>query len=108
MTLPPQVEAAVSELMSISGKPREDCIRALAMAQNQPDLAFEILLQGLPSEAEMAAMQNAGGDDDAYGDEQPDLGAGGGAANLGAAGLTPQVLQQLQALVTNPGFPAIR
>ncbi len=77
------------------------------MAQNQPDLAFEILLQGLPSEEEMQAMQNAGGD---YDDEQPDAGDGGAGAgaNLGAAGLTPQVLQQLQALVTNPGFPAIR
>ena len=46
MTLPPAVESAVTELMSISGKSRELCIQALAMAQNVPDLAFELLMSG--------------------------------------------------------------
>jgi hypothetical protein len=32
--------------MSISGFPRERCIQALAMAQNVPDLAYELLLSG--------------------------------------------------------------
>lgn len=32
--------------MSISGKPREDCIRALQAAQNIPDVAFEFLMSG--------------------------------------------------------------
>jgi hypothetical protein len=55
--LSPEVESAVNELTSISGQSRENCIRALAMAQNQPDLAFDILLQGVPSEEELQAMQ---------------------------------------------------
>jgi hypothetical protein len=40
------VEAAVNELMAISGSPRDLCIRALAAAQNIPDLAFEFLMSG--------------------------------------------------------------
>lgn len=44
--LPPEVEAAVTELISISGKPRELCIQALAAAQNIPDVAFEFLMSG--------------------------------------------------------------
>ena len=45
-----------------------------------------------------------------YGDEGlPDANAGANAAGgAPAGGLTPQVAEQLQALVSNPGFPAIR
>jgi len=32
--------------MSISGKPRELCLQALAAAQNIPDVAFEFLMSG--------------------------------------------------------------
>ena len=39
-------EAAVNELMSISGKPKELCIQALVAAQNIPDVAFEFLMSG--------------------------------------------------------------
>ena len=44
--MPPEVESALTELMSISGKPREECIRALAAANNIPDVAFEFLMSG--------------------------------------------------------------
>lgn len=106
--LPPQVEQAITELISISGQSRENCVRALAAAHNQPDLAFEILMSGgLPEgDAEM-------GGEEPYGEEGEDGAAmadamaamGGGAA---AGGLDPAVQAQLQALVNNPSFPAIR
>jgi len=40
------VEAAVNELMAISGKPKDLCIQALAAAQGIPDVAFEFLMSG--------------------------------------------------------------
>ena len=83
--------------MSISGQIRENCIRALAAAQNQPDLAFEILMSGgLPEGDDM------GDGEDPYGQEDP------GAGMPMAGGLDPNVQQQLAALVNNPSFPAIR
>lgn len=86
--------------MSISGQSRENCIRALAAAQNQPDLAFEILMSGgLPEGDDM------GEGEDPYGQEDPSDGAGGMPM---AGGLDPNVQQQLAALVNNPSFPAIR
>jgi hypothetical protein len=44
--LSPEVEAAVNELIAISGKPREMCIQALTAAHNVPDIAFEFLMSG--------------------------------------------------------------
>ena len=83
--MPPEVESAVTELQSISGKPREECIRALAAANNIPDIAFEFLMSGyIPPPGSMGggaggAGAGAQGDDD-YGDEDPgDGGAGAGA-----------------------------
>jgi len=52
--LPPEVEAAVNELMAISGKPKELCLQALAAANNSPDIAFEFLMSGqIPTAADM-------------------------------------------------------
>ena len=42
----PETEDAVNNLMSVSGKPRELCIRALAASQGIPDVAFEFLISG--------------------------------------------------------------
>jgi hypothetical protein len=74
--LPPEVESAVTELMSISGSSREMCIKALAAANNMPDLAFEFLMSGNIPDAPV------GGEDEGdYGDEGDDGGAAG--AGLG-------------------------
>ena len=43
---------------------------------------------------------------DDYDDEGDDAGAGG--ADLGSMNLSPEVMQQIQALVSNPSFPMIR
>lgn len=40
------MEAAVNELMAISGKPKELCTQALMAAQGIPDVAFEFLMSG--------------------------------------------------------------
>jgi len=73
--LPPEVESAVNELMAISGSSREMCIKALAAANNIPDVAFEFLMSGnIPDTA-----QDVEGD---YGDEGDD-GAGDAGAGLG-------------------------
>jgi len=39
-------EASVTELMAISGKPRDLVIQALRAAQMIPDVAFEFLMSG--------------------------------------------------------------
>lgn len=55
----PEVEAAVNELMAISGKPKELCQQALQAAQGIPDVAFEFLMSGhIP---QMPAGGGAGG-----------------------------------------------
>jgi len=41
------MEAAVNELVMISGKSKEMCGAALRAAQGNPDVAFEILMQGI-------------------------------------------------------------
>lgn len=43
---PAQDQMVVNSLMTISGKSRESCISALEAAQNQPNLAIQILLTG--------------------------------------------------------------
>lgn len=50
----------------------------------------------------------AGDDDEMYGDEGDDVGAGAGGAGLGQYNLDAQTLQAIQALVNNPSFPMIR
>ena len=101
----PEVEAAVNELMAISGKPKELCTQALAAAQGIPDVAFEFLMSGhIP---QVAAGGGAGGGAAAqqdYGDEEMEEGDGG----LAQYNLDPATMQQIQALVSNPSFPMIR
>lgn len=103
----PEVEAAIGELMAISGKPRELCLQALAAAHNIPDVAFEFLMSGHIPQVPVGG--DGGHPDDGYGDEDMAGEADGEAgAGLGQYNLDPQVLQQIQALVSNPSFPMIR
>lgn len=83
----------MTELMSISGKPRDLCIRALAAAQNIPDVAFEFLMSGYIPEV----GEGGGYDDEA--DAQDDGGAGaggmpgaGGGGGLGGYNLDAQTM----------------
>ena len=74
------MESSVTELMSISGKPRDLCIQALQAAQNIPDVAFEFLMSGYIPPA--GGGGDAGGDyggevDDPSGDEMGVPGGGG-------------------------------
>jgi len=65
--------------MAISGKPKELCIRALAAANNIPDVAFEFLMTGDIPDAPMGGGAAGGEDDDMYGDEGEEGGVDPGA-----------------------------
>lgn len=93
--------------MAISGKPRDLCIRALAAAQNIPDVAFEFLMSGYIPEMPEGGADGDGGEDGGYGDEDMDDGEEG-SNPLANYNLDPQTMQQIQALVSNPSFPMIR
>ena len=67
--LSPEVEAAVNELMAISGKDKELCVRALAAAQGVPDIAFEFLLSGHIPNVPAGGGQNNGHPQPEYDDE---------------------------------------
>jgi len=103
----------VNELVTISGRTHEDCVKALRAVQMIPDLAFELLLSGQPipdrpliPPAGGAQGQDMGGEDDgAYGDEEGSGDLGAGLANFN---LDPQTEQAIHALVNNPSFPMIR
>ena len=73
-------------------------------ANNIPDVAFEFLMSGNIPEAPM----DDGGDDDMYGPEGDDMGAGAGGGGLAQYNLSPETLQAIQALSSNPSFPMIR
>lgn len=80
------------------------CIQALMAANNIPDVAFEFLMSGNIPEA----PADDGGDADMYGDEGDDMGAGAGGGGLAQYNLSPETLQAIQALSSNPSFPMIR
>ena len=87
------MEAKITELISITGRPREMCVQALSAAGGNADIACEILLSGgVPME---------GGAEDDYGDEYE--GEGSGAPGADMAGGNP-----LAALANNPSFAMIR
>lgn len=90
--MPPEVEAAINELISITGRSKEDCQKALRAAQNIPDIACELLLSGqpIPDPAAMGGGEGAAEDDEMYGDEG-DVGEGGG-GGLGQYNLDPETL----------------
>jgi hypothetical protein len=52
----PVNEETLQTLIAISGKPRDLCVRALQATQGNPDVAFELLMSGLPPGQEAAAM----------------------------------------------------
>ena len=96
--------------MAISGKDRDLCIQALTAAQNIPDVAFEFLMSGyIPSAGDVAGAEEHYGDE---GDAGEDAGAGAGAGGvppgLANYNIDAQTMQQINALVSNPGFPLIR
>jgi len=93
--------------MSISGRGREDCIKAYRFTNNNPDIAFEVLLSGQPIPDKPLGQGPEGDEaDGGYGDEDgqglPDAGG------LGNLNLDPETMQAIQALVNNPSFPMIR
>ncbi len=94
------MEASVNELVMISGKTREQCLLALRAAQGSPDVAFEILMSGIPlNEAALSGAMGGGGAEADYGDEygdESDEPIGGGAGN------------PLAAIAQNPNFQLIR
>lgn len=73
--------------MAISGKPRELCIQALAAAQNIPDLAAAMLMEGNIPELDDGTDQ-----DDYMGPEEEMMEDDGG---LGQFNLTPEQLQAI-------------
>jgi len=71
--------------MSISGRTRDDCIKAFRFTNGNPDIAFEVLLSGQPIPDKPIGQGAAEEMDDAgYGDEEAsgDPGAGLGNFNL--------------------------
>ena len=89
--LSPEVEAAVNELMAISGKPKELCVQALAAAQGIPDVAFEFLMSGQIPQMPMGGGVDGGAEGDDGMDDEGDDGMGG----LGSYNLDPATMQQI-------------
>ena len=104
-------EDAVGMLVAASGKPREMVIQALAMAQGNGDLAFTILLEGIPMGGQGGGgMPGMGGMEADYGDEeasydQADGGQGmAGAAAFAELAQNPQFQRIAQRMRENPQF----
>jgi hypothetical protein len=83
--------------VEISGKSEEECQAAFRISRGNSDLAYELLLHGIPEELLNGAGLPEGGDD-GYGEEYGDEGGEGG---FGGA-------EDLAALAQNPNFEAIR
>ena len=122
-----EVESALTELMAISGKPRDICLKALTAAHNIPDVAFEFLMSGYIPEGPVGGMDgmdagmepgmDAGMDADGadpYGDEDmvDDVEGEDGVATMAGLGqqfnLSPETMQAIQTMVSNPSFGEIR
>ncbi len=102
-------EETVGTLQAISGKGREDCVRALQAAFGDPDRAFEYLQMGIPNMAgagmPMGGMPHGampmGGDVDMYGDEEGEE-DGSGLGDLAAFAQNPQFQALRQRIIQNP------
>ena len=91
----------VGTLQAISGKGREECIRALQAAYGDPDRAFEYVTMGIPTgmgagmpqgHPDMGAMAGQDmGMDDVYGDEDD-------------GSVDPAAMGDLAAFAQNPQF----
>lgn len=109
----PVDEEMVGTLQAISGKGREECIRALQAAFGDPDRAFEYATMGIP--AGMGAMPQGhpgagfpAGHDQAmegdYGDEDDGSVDPGAMGDLAAFAQNPQFQQLRQRMIQNPQF----
>lgn len=90
----PEVQDAVNNLVAMTGRGPEECVQALTIARGSPDVAYDILISGVPLNQLPADMGE--GDDDDMEDEGSDVGAGGAGAN------------PFLALASNPNFALIR
>ena len=77
----------ISQLMAISGKPREVCVMALILGQGNVEMACSVIFELTPEQMVMAIQQAraqlAGG----MGEEDDDFGMGGGMAGMAGAGM---------------------
>jgi hypothetical protein len=101
--LTPEQEVAVNDLVSITGKTKDQCTLALRAAQGNPDVAYEILASDMPLNSAMLSGGNAGGQED-FGDDYGDEGEEDASIGAeGGAGGNP-----FAALAQNPNFAMIR
>ena len=98
--MPPGVdEDGINTLVGITGKPRDQCIRALQIARGNADLACSLLFEGVDLNQIPA---DGGMQDQDYGDEDPM--AGGMPGGMPGMGGMPGggVPNELMALMGNP------
>lgn len=103
------MEAAVNDLVAMTGRTKDDCTLAIRAARGSPDVAYDILTSGIPLN-QLASLGAAGGEGgfpaggdeygDEYGDESDASSGVGGGAGLGSSAF--------EALRNNPNFGLIR